>query len=328
MSDTDVTFQAMGSSIRIALGEPVAGAAPAAERVELSREFVHDFDARLSRFRPDSELSALNRSRERVHASSQLLRDAVAAGIWAASRTEGLIDPTLLPELEEAGYRSRWAEEKQASIHCALQVAPPRAKAKPDSRRRWAEIEVDDPSGTISRPPGVAIDTGCTGKGLCADMLSADLEDYSFFIVDCGGDMRLGGFESIRAPFDVRVQHPLTGERNCVLRVVEGGVATSGIDRRIWRTEAGQYAHHILDPSTGKPAWTGLVGATALASTTVEAETLSKAALLQGPEGGRELLAQRGGILFHDSGRLEVVGPMRITPRFDAAFASFSGGNR
>ncbi len=57
---------------------------------------------------------------------------------------------------------------------------------------------------------------------------------------------------------------------------------------RLWRAPDGTPRHHLLDPSTLEPAWTGIVGATALAPTAVEAEALAKAALLSGP-------AQRAG---------------------------------
>jgi len=111
------------------------------------------------------------------------------------------------------------------------------------------------------------------------------------------------------------VEHPLTGERAHVLRLSTGGVATSGLNVRIWRGANGRYVHHLLDPATGEPAWTGLVGVTALGDTAVEAETLSKAALLSGPEAGREILAERGGLLVHDSGEVERVGPLSVKPR-------------
>jgi thiamine biosynthesis lipoprotein len=76
----------------------------------------------------------------------------------------------------------------------------------------------------------------------------------------------------------------------------------------VWRNPDGTYAHHLLDPSTGEPAWTGLIAATALAPTALEAEALAKAALLSGPEGARRVLAARGGILVHDSGDVDRVG--------------------
>jgi hypothetical protein len=75
----------------------------------------------------------------------------------------------------------------------------------------------------------------------------------------------------------------------------------------------GAYAHHLLDPSTGQPAWTGLVGATAVAGSSLEAETLSKLALLLGPEGAREVLSGLGGVIVHNSGEVEAVGPIELT---------------
>ena len=74
-----------------------------------------------------------------------------------------------------------------------------------------------------------------------------------------------------------------TTDRPRASSVAGGAVATSGLRTRIWRT-AGGYAHHLIDPARGKPAWTGVIQATALAPTALEAETLAKTALLRGPD--------------------------------------------
>ena len=140
------------------------------------------------------------------------------------------------------------------------------------------------------------------------------LRGYARFVVDCGGDLRVGGPGAEDDPYEIEVEHPLTGERVLVLRVAAGGVATSGINVRLWRTEAGRFAHHLLDPETGEPAWTGLAGVTALGSTALEAETLAKAALLSGPKAARGWLADHGGLLVHDSGKVEHVGLRELAP--------------
>ena len=114
-------------------------------------------------------------------------------------------------------------------------------------------------------------DTGGAGKGLAADLIAGRLRGYSRFIVDCGGDIRIGGADALVRPYEVFVEHPLTGERAHVLRLGSGAVATSGLNVRIWRGADGRYAHHLLDPATGEPAWTGLIGVTALGDTAVEA---------------------------------------------------------
>lgn len=315
MNEHDLTFDAMGSHVRLLIGEPGPGMEPAAEAAERARRFVLDFDAALSRFKPESELCALNADpHERVPASA-LLRQAVTAGLGAAERSGGLVDPSLVREIEGAGYVESRAGMPGVPLAEALPQAPPRRAAAPSPEARWRRFEVDDESGEIVRPPGLLFDTGGTGKGLAADLVAASLRGYSRFIVDCGGDIRIGGAGALVDPYEVFVEHPVSGERAYVMRLGNGGVATSGLNVRIWRGADGRCSHHLLDPASGEPAWTGLVGATALADTAVEAETLSKAALLSGPEGGRRVLAERGGLLVHDSGRVELVGPLAVAPR-------------
>jgi FAD:protein FMN transferase len=311
----DTSFEAMGSHVRLMIGAPGPGVPSPAEAAEEARRFVAEFEAALSRFDPASELSALNRDpRERVPASP-LLHQAVRAGLWAAERSGGLVDPTLVDQIERAGYATSRAGVRPAPLRSALATAPARRPAAPDPAAHWRRFSIDEESGEIVRPPGLRFDSGGIGKGLAADLIAASLQGYSRFVVDCGGDIRLGGREAAWQPRTVAVEHPLSGGRPYVVSLRAGGIATSGLNVRIWCREDGGFAHHLLDPATGQPAWTGLVGVTALGASTLEAETLSKAALLAGPERARELLAARGGLLVHDSGRVELAGRLAAPPR-------------
>ena len=303
MTTQDVSFPSMGSTARI-----VAEGGDAAR----AREFLAAFERRLTRFDERSELCALNRSPQDVVPASPLLRRAVRAALWAAARSGGLVDPTILPALRAAGYdRSRSGPE--LALGEALLEAPARAAAAPDPAARWRGVSVDDQLGVVRRPPGVEIDSGGTGKGLAADLAAVPLQDADRFAVDCGGDMRVGGAGARRRPFEVLVRHPITGEVARRIHLSDGAVATSGIDVRLWRDASGEPAHHLLDPSTGRPAWTGLVGATALAPTALEAETLAKVALLSGPARALRVLARHGGLVVRDDG--EVMAAGRLRPR-------------
>lgn len=290
------TFGCMGCAFELRVDDERAAAAV--------RGLLEAIDARLSRFRPDSELSALNRDPRTTVPASPLLRRAVAAALWAAARSHGLVDPTLLPALERLGYRGSRAHAAPASLDRARAAAPPprAARAHPDGR--WRAIAVDDDRGTIVRPAGLRLDTGATTKGLAADVAARLLADRDRYVVDCAGDLR------VRAPrpIEVRVEHPLTHATAHTLLVAGGGVATSGIGRRIWLRGDGRVAHHLLDPSTGEPAWSGLLQVTALAAGALHAETLAKHALLAGAPAARRLLARRGGVLVHDDGTVELVG--------------------
>jgi FAD:protein FMN transferase len=308
-ADLDYIFHAMGSDVRLLIGPPLVPTAPpplaAADR---ERAFIFDFAHRLSRFAPDSELTALNHDRRSEVPASALLRAAVGAGVWAAERSGGLVDPTLVRELERSGYAGSLDGAEPASVAEALARAPARHPARPNRAARWRRVAVDDQAGMVVRPPGVRFDTGGTGKGLCADAVAHRLGTYTRFVVDCGGDIAVGGVGAQFDPYEIHVEHPLTRGRVLTLRVARGGVATSGLNVRIWHDGRGGFAHHLLDPSTGAPAWTGLISTTALASSALEAETLSKMALLLGPEGARQVLSEHGGVIVHDDGDVEAVG--------------------
>jgi FAD:protein FMN transferase len=306
---TDLTFPSMGSHARLVVEG--ADAAPA-------RAFLEAFERRLTRFDTTSELCALNASPVDVVPASPLLRRAVLAAVWAAERSGGLVDPTLVGALCAAGYdRSRRSPE--LALAEALHEAPPRAPAAPHPAAAWRSISVG--AATIARPPGVQIDSGGTGKGLAADLVARLLDGADRFAVDCGGDLRVGGPGAAARPFAVQVRHPLTGEVAHALTLRGGAVATSGLDVRLWRDAAGRPAHHLLDPSTGRPAWTGLVGATALAPTVLEAETLAKTALLSG---SARALARHGGLVVRDDGEVELAGPLRprVVVRIQEALAA------
>jgi FAD:protein FMN transferase len=310
MSERELAFRCMGTDVRVL--------APDAAGLDDARAWLAAFDARLSRFRADSELCALNGDRRRTAAASTLLRTAVSAGLWAAQRTGGLVDPTILPALRRAGYTTSLAGVAPAALDAALAAAPPRRPARAHPAATWRRVCVDDVHHTIRRPVGVQLDTGGTGKGLAADAVARRLEARERFAVDCGGDLRVGGSAARRRPYEVEVAHPFSGEPAHRLWLGPGAIATSGIDARLWRRPDGGFAHHLIDPATGAPAWTGLVAATALAPTALEAETLAKAALLSGPAAGAALLAEHGGVLVLDDGDVQLAGPL-ARPRKRAA---------
>jgi thiamine biosynthesis lipoprotein len=231
--------------------------------------------------------------------------------MWAARLSGGLVDPTLVDEIEAVGYRESRDGQAPVPLRAALAAAPARRSARPHPRSRWHEIRVDAARGTVSRPHGVRIDPGGIAKGLIADALVARLGAYRRVVVDCGGDIAVGGVAPQLEPELVEIEHPLTGDCVHTLHLGAGGVATSGLNVNIWRRADGTYAHHLLDPATGEPAWTGLIAATAIGRSALEAETRAKTAVLSGPAGARAVLEGHGGLVVRDDGDVELFGPLR-----------------
>jgi len=262
-----------------------------------------DAHARLSRFLPESELSRLNRDPRETVPVSRLLLDVAAAAVLAGRLSGGLVDATLLANIEEAGYRESLAGLDEPAGD-AMDSERRRVPAKPSVECGWNRIAVDRDASTVSRPPGLGIDGGGLVKGLMADLVAQRLADQAIFAIDCGGDIRIGG--SARRRRKILVEDPAGGEPLHELAIVDGAVATSGIARRRWLDRDGHPAHHLLDPRTGAPAFTGVVQATAIAPSALRAEIYAKHALLGGPERVAERLPW-GGVVVLDDGTVQVV---------------------
>jgi FAD:protein FMN transferase len=299
------TFACFGSSCTVIVAD--AGAAEAAVAVAAVRRRLETWHEQFSRFRPDSELTRLNRNPAETVAVTPLMRRVVEAGVQAARATDGLVDPTLLTQIEQAGYRSHY-DGPGVPLPNALAMAPARRPGRPAPEAHWRLVSTDRRTSSVIRPDGLQIDPGGIAKGVFADELAAQLAGHDAFVVDCGGDLRLGGRCApdrevhVASPFEDAVLHTFA------LR--SGGVATSGIGKRSWIDADGHISHHLLDPGSGRPAFTGIVQVTALAPTATEAEMLSKAALLRGPAHAGRVLAH-GGLFVLDDGDYVVLEPGR-----------------
>lgn len=271
---------------------------------ERGRELLLDAHERLSRFEPSSELSRLNRDPRTEVPASPLLRRLAAAVLTAGSRSGGLVDATLLGAIERAGYRSSLETAEVRPLTRAELAAHNQTPARPSATAEWRSVSVDAEAGTVIRPPGVRIDGGGIAKGLLADLVGEELAGTGTFAVDCCGDIRLGGSSGLGRR--IRVDDPFGTQPLHEFELSAGAVATSGITRRSWGESGVGIAHQILDPAGGRPAFTGIVQATALAPTALEAEILAKSALLSGPEGARDRLPF-GGVLVPVDGAAEVV---------------------
>jgi thiamine biosynthesis lipoprotein len=294
--------------VRVLIGADPTQEADARLALLRTEATMRNLQAKLTRFHRASELSTLNEDPAASVTVGPALAALVRGGVDAGRSSGGLVDFTLLDAIVGAGYARSRIGVSPAPLATALAAAPARRPAGPAPEAAWSRFEVDETARTVRRPPGIRIDGGGIAKGLAADLAAKRLAGFSSFAVDCGGDLAIGGIAGV--PRRVDLLNPLRPGEALAFEVARGGVATSGIANRVWPVPGG-YAHHLIDPATGEPAWTGVIQATALAPSAREAEVLAKTALLSGPEDGRSVLGPRGGVLVFDSGDIEVVGPVR-----------------
>ncbi len=250
-------FSAMGTEIEVMLeaggGEDVLDAA--------EQEFRR-LEALLSRFRPDSELSRLNRA-GRATVAPELL-ELIELALAARDHTGGRFDPTIHDALTATGYdRSFEHLPSDRDSGC------PSARTPSCNGR----VTVDATSATVELERGVRLDLGGIAKGWTADRVLASLRPLGPALVNAGGDIAATG-----RPWPVGVQTP---GGTITLELRDGALATSGRDRRHWHRN-GRLQHHVIDPRTALPAEGDLLTVTAGAPTAAEAETIATSLFLAG----------------------------------------------
>ena len=263
-------------------------------------------DRKWSRFRPDSELSELNRGAGMPVAVSSETCALVLLAIDAWRSTDGLFDPTILGALVAAGYDRTFDEIGTTEQAGRLDQDSLRPSPGPGG------VVVDAENLMITLPDNVSLDFGGIGKGRCADLVLECLLAGGAIgaCVDLGGDVRVGGSSPQGEGWVVAVDDPFhPGGDLALITLSSGAVTTSSRLRRQWSTVDGP-AHHLLDPATGQPAKGGLAAVTVVAADAAWGEVHAKAALIAGPFDGVFLLAQAGlsGLLVQDDGTVLTAG--------------------
>jgi thiamine biosynthesis lipoprotein len=260
-------FRSMGTTVRL-IAPDLPGFREAAATVEATFSRLND---RFTRFTRDSELSRVNDRAGSSTAVTAEFRDMTMLALDAASRTDGLFDPTILPALLAAGY-DRDFDEVIAGARLALHPPVPCG--------RWREVRVLEHH--VRMPAGMALDFGGIAKGRAADLAAEEAAArLPWALVDAGGDLRLAGDGVPAGGLEIAVEDPYDASAELLrLRISTGGVATSSVTARAW----GPGRHHLIDPRTSLPASTGIVQATVWAPTSAEAEVGAKWALLAGDD--------------------------------------------
>ena len=173
----------------------------------------------------------------------------------------------------------------------------PDAETLADARARtgWQHLKLDRQSLTVAFDrPGIQINLGSIGKGYAIDRAVEVIGRHwlpTSALVH-GGQSSLFALGSPPGRFggrwEIAVRNPFRPETPLgVLRLRNRGLGTSGSAFQQFVVEGRAYGH-ILDPRTGEPAGGGPASVTVLAPTAADADALSTALYLLGPEAARE----------------------------------------
>ena len=268
----------MGSEMLAILDQDTSAVSPQLAAVP---QWFESWEQCLSRFRPDSELSRLNRTFDQPVKVSRTLWEVLSVARQAERQSGGLLTPTVLNALVEAGYDRDFEQ-----LACAG-IAEPSGNfhaAAPE----LATVLFDEREHSVCLHEDVHLDLGGVAKGWAADQAMRRLREQGPALVDAAGDIAISGPNLDGGPWVIGVADPLRPGHDILnIELHAGGIATSGKDRRRWQ-RGGLWRHHIIDPRSGTPALTDLLTVTVVAADVMEAEAGAKTAFLMGGTAGLE----------------------------------------
>jgi thiamine biosynthesis lipoprotein len=303
------TFSVFGTTATLLVTE--AGALAAARRL-VDAELAA-VDLACSRFRADSELSALNAAGGAVTGITELFAELIAEALRAARLTDGAVDPTCGRALADLGYdrdfgllapaRAGHASPSHTSpshtspshistvqtgtgrtstVHTSTGHAGPwHSQAVPG----WRSVRLYTEPPRASLAGGAQLDLGATAKARAADRCAAAIAGQlgCGVLVSLGGDIAVAGTApaggwQVRVTDDHAAGPDAPGQ---TVAITSGGLATSSTTVRAWARD-GRRMHHIIDPATGEPARSCWRTVSVAAGSCTDANTASTAAIVRG----------------------------------------------
>jgi thiamine biosynthesis lipoprotein len=280
-----MTLQAMSTPVRLVFRASRELLANDFQRAAL--EWLARFEARYSRFQPDSIVSQINASAggdwieldEEADAIFSLCSDMH----WLTQQT---FDAGVLPLLRLWDWKADPIRiPTDAEVHAALALC-----GWSKVFRRPMEIQLP--------VAGMGIDLGGIGKEYAVDQMMNLAHEHGLndVMIDIGQDLRVSGRPPGKDAWYIGLEEPdEPGKCWAAVGLTNHAVATSGDYFRSCTRDGRRYGH-ILDPRTGQPVSNGCQAVSVIASNCVLAGVLSTAAFVLGPAKGLELIRSHEGV--------------------------------
>jgi thiamine biosynthesis lipoprotein len=273
----------MGTSYNITVVADQPAPADLEQRIEAALDFI---DQSMSAYKTDSEISHFN---AQPVAEPQMISPQfadvldISKLIWEQSG--GAFDPTVGPLVDLWGFGPVPTDDVVPSH-------PQIAQALEAIGYQHLSIDMQ----VISKSAPIRLDLSAVAKGYAVDQVADLLEMLALpdYLVEIGGEMRLGGSNPQGQPWRIAVEMPaIIPQVQRVISAHDVAIATSGDYRNYFEQDGVRYSHTI-DPRTGKPVRHGLASVTVVGETCAEADAWATALMVLGEEQGMVLADKLG----------------------------------
>lgn len=247
-----------------------ADARRATSALDAAVRVLHEIEASMSLFRPDSELSRLNRDGH-LDQPSHHLNAVLTEALHIARHSEGSFDPTVQPLWQ------MWAAA--ASEH---RLPSPKERESVRQRVGWQGVQVSDRRITLLRP-GMGLTLNGIAQGYAADAVTQVLRRHGVLhaLLDTGEHAAWGRNEH-HQPWTLGIEDPHQPDRLLGAIRLDGRALATSADHRSAFTPDHRH-HHILDPRLGDSPQ-ALSAVTVLAPTALRADALTKVMFMVPPQ--------------------------------------------
>ena len=252
--------------------------------IDQSESLIASLESLVSVTDADSELYAINQTGSGMltEEASSLMKQALEI----CRRTDGALDLSIYPIVRAWGFTTgSYQVPDEAEIQALLPLVD------------YRKIQYDAATGTVTvtLPEGMEIDLGSVAKGYAGQLAAQMLREHGVqsALLNLGGNVQTVGTKPDGSPWQIGIKDPQGEDAMMVLSVEDQAVVTSGGYERYFEQD-GQTYWHIMDPSTGHPADSGLISVTIVGDEGVVCDGLSTALFVMGLEKAADLWAQSG----------------------------------
>ncbi len=268
--NTYMTFTAYGENAQTAL--------------QKSEELISDAESLWSVTNGDSEIYRANHSGGQTITVSSETADLISFALDMAQKTDGALDPTIYPVLTAWGFTTD-----------SKQVPSPKQIESLLSKVGYDRIRLEGAALTV--PDGMELDLGAVAKGYAADLVTDVLKEHGIesALISLGGNIQAIGSRPDDSDWRIGIRAPWEDGNLGVLEISDSAVVTSGGYEKYFEDENGNIHWHILDPSTGYPADSGLQSVTVIGKEGKLCDALSTALFVMGAENAEAYWRETGG---------------------------------
>ena len=234
-------------------------------------------DLSMSTYMEESLISKINRN-ESMQTDSLFLR-VFETAMQIASETDGAFDPTIAPVVNYWGFGFEEIAHKDESILEDLMHSV-----------GYKKLSIKD-SLVVKSYANTQIDFNAIAQGFTVDLVGEHLQKLGInnYMIEIGGELKCSGLNADGELWRIGIDKPLENIQKdrfqAIIEVADKSVASSGNYRKFKvDEETGLKYAHTIDPKTGRPVQTNLLGVTIVTESCMRADAIATACMVMGLE--------------------------------------------